>query len=79
MAPSYVSRSTQRNTPTKSRPTNVHVNLDHAQRGVAGDNSWDRPPLDEYRIDAVAQSYRFWMKALRTGDNPSVLARQTLP
>jgi beta-galactosidase len=58
---------------------NVHLNLDRAQRGVAGDNSWGRPPLDEYRIDAVAQSHEIWIKALRAGDEPAALARRTLP
>jgi len=57
----------------------VHLNLDRAQRGVAGDNSWGRPPLDDYRIDAVAQRYEFWMQPLREGDNPAELARKTLP
>ena len=57
----------------------VHLNLDRAQRGVAGDNSWGRPPLDEYRIDAVAQRYEFWIQALRAGDDPAELARKTLP
>jgi beta-galactosidase len=57
----------------------VHLNLDRAQRGVAGDNSWGRPPLDEYRIDALAQSYEFWIQALREGDEAAELARKTLP
>ena len=57
----------------------VHLNLDHAQRGVAGDNSWGRPPLRDYVIEADAQGYRFWMRALRSGDEPAVLARKTLP
>ena len=57
----------------------VHLNLDRAQRGVAGDNSWGRPPLDEYRIDAVAQRYEFWIQRLREGDNAAELARKTLP
>ncbi len=57
----------------------VHLNLDRAQRGVAGDNSWGRAPLRDYIIDADAQSYRFWMKALGPGDDPAELARRTLP
>jgi beta-galactosidase len=57
----------------------VHLNLDRAQRGVAGDNSWGRPPLDEYRIEPVAQRYEFWLQALRAGDDPAELARKTLP
>jgi len=57
----------------------VHLNLDLVQRGVAGDNSWGRPPLDAYIIDPVPRSYRYWMKALRSGDDPSDLARRTLP
>jgi len=58
---------------------NVHLNLDRAQRGVAGDNSWGRPPLREYVIEADAQSYRFWVSALRPGDDPAELAHKTLP
>jgi beta-galactosidase len=57
----------------------VHLNLDRAQRGVAGDNSWGRAPLRDYVIDADAQSYRFWMLALQAGDDPVELARRTLP
>jgi beta-galactosidase len=57
----------------------VHLNLDRAQRGVGGDNSWGRPPLEEYRIDPVAQRYEFWLQALRAGDNPAELARKSLP
>jgi len=57
----------------------VHLNLDRAQRGVAGDNSWGRPPLDPYRIEAVAQRYELWMQPLRPGDDPAELARKTLP
>lgn len=57
----------------------VHLNLDRAQRGVAGDNSWGRAPLPDYIIEPDAQSYRFWMKALRPGDDLVALARRTLP
>ncbi|MGB5266509.1 MAG: hypothetical protein WBN30_07975, partial [Polyangiales bacterium] len=57
----------------------VHRSLDRAQRGVAGDNSWGRPPLRDYVIEADAQGYRFWMRALRAGDDPAELARKTLP
>ncbi len=58
---------------------NVHLNLDRAQRGVAGDNSWGRAPLRQYIIDADAQSYAFWIRALSPGDDPVELARKTLP
>jgi len=57
----------------------VHLNLDRAQRGVAGDNSWGRSPLRDYIIEAEAQGYRFWLRALRAGDDPAELARRTLP
>ena len=57
----------------------VHLNLDRAQRGVGGDNSWGLPPLDPYIIDAVAQSYEFWFAPLEAGDDPVALARQVLP
>jgi beta-galactosidase len=57
----------------------VHLHLDRVQRGVAGDNSWGRGPLPGYVIGAEAQSYRFWLRALRPGDDPAVLARMSLP
>jgi beta-galactosidase len=57
----------------------VHLNLDRAQRGVGGDNSWGRAPLRDYIIDADPQTYQFWLRALRAGDDPSEIARQVLP
>ena len=57
----------------------IHLNLDRAQRGVGGDNSWGRAPLREYRLPADAQSYRYWLRGLRSGDEPSELARRELP
>ncbi len=57
----------------------IQLNLDRAQRGVAGDNSWGRGPLPEYVIEAEPQSYRFWLRALRQGDDPVTLARRRLP
>ena len=57
----------------------THLNLDWAQRGVGGDNSWGRPPLSDYRIEPVARSYQFWMQALEPGDDPVELARKRLP
>jgi beta-galactosidase len=57
----------------------VHLNLDRAQRGLGGDNSWGRKPLNDYIIRADAQGYRFWIRPLRPGDDPVELARRTLP
>lgn len=57
----------------------THLHLDRAQRGVGGDNSWGRPPLDPYRIEPEAQSYRYWLRALSAGDDPAELARRRLP
>ncbi|MEM8606219.1 MAG: glycoside hydrolase family 2 TIM barrel-domain containing protein [Myxococcota bacterium] len=57
----------------------THVNLDRIQRGVGGDNSWGRPPLDPYIVDAVAQDYEMWIRPLAEGDDPVALSRQTLP
>lgn len=57
----------------------IHLHLDRAQRGVAGDNSWGRPPLDAYRIEADAQSYRFWIKAITAGEDAAAVARRRLP
>ena len=57
----------------------VFLRLDYGQMGVGGDNSWGRAPLRDYRIQADAQSYRYWIRGLRAGDAPSELARQELP
>ncbi|MGB5808989.1 MAG: glycoside hydrolase family 2 TIM barrel-domain containing protein [Polyangiales bacterium] len=57
----------------------THVNLDRAQRGVGGDNSWGRPPLASYIVEAVAQDYEIWIRPLGPGDDPVTLARKTLP
>jgi beta-galactosidase len=58
---------------------NTHLHLDRAQRGVGGDNSWGRPPLDPYRIEPEPQSYRYWLRVLQAGDDPAELARSRLP
>ena len=55
----------------------VHLNLDLAQRGVGGINSWGRAPLDRYILEATERSYQYWLRPLRAGDNPAALARRS--
>jgi beta-galactosidase len=57
----------------------VHLNLDRAQRGVGGDNSWGRPPLSSYIVDAVTQDYELWLRPLAASDDAVALSRRTLP
>ena len=49
---------------------NTHVHIDLAQRGVGGDNSWGRLPLDEFRLQEANYAFEFWMQPLRVGDDP---------
>lgn len=53
----------------------THLHIDAAQRGVGGDDSWGQPPLEEYRLRATPRSFRFWLRPLRAGDDPRILAR----
>ena len=63
---------------------NMIRDLQQGQRGrdiqlMPGEEREVLPPLDEYRIEPVAQRYEFWLQALRAGDEPAELARKTLP
>ncbi|MBN1492469.1 MAG: DUF4981 domain-containing protein, partial [Phycisphaerae bacterium] len=56
------------------------LNLDHMQIGVGGDNSWGHKPHDEYRIQPVAQAYRFRLRAVTMEtESPAELSKYTLP
>lgn len=40
-------------------PDFVYLNIDHAQMGVGGDNSWGLICLPEYQLDAKSYAYRY--------------------
>lgn len=55
--------------PTDVKPRrNVYLNIDLAQRGVGGDNSWGALPHDQYRLLDKKYSYSY---VLRLVDSPS--------
>ena len=52
------------------------LNLDLAQMGVGGDDSWGAWPHKEFLIPCQAQSYSFRLRPLAPGDKPEKLARE---
>jgi beta-galactosidase len=52
------------------------LNLDLAQQGVGGDNSWGRWPHKGFQIPCRDYSYQFRLRPLVPGDQPEKLARQ---
>ncbi len=57
----------------------VHLHLDLAQRGVAGNNTWGYGPLDDYLLLAEVHRFRLWLRPLRAGDDPMALSKRALP
>ncbi len=43
----------------------VNVNIDYAQMGVGGDNSWGHKPLEDYQIPPKDYAYRFLIRPVR--------------
>ena len=56
-------------TDVKKRPE-VYLNIDLAQMGVGGDNSWGAKPHAEYCIPFRAMAYSFIIKPIEPGENP---------
>jgi beta-galactosidase len=46
------------------RRENLTVNIDYKQRGVGGDDSWGKPPHDEYRLFPKPYIYKFCIAPL---------------
>ena len=46
----------------------VTLNLDHAQRGVGGDDSWGAMPLAQYLIPPLAYHYTFTLRPVSKSD-----------
>jgi len=61
------------------RSEDIYVNIDMAQLGVGGINSWGATALDEYRLENEAMSYRFRMRGFDGGiAGAEVLMKQWL-
>ncbi len=45
-------------------PCRVFLNVDLCQRGLGGDNSWELPPHDDYRLTENTYDYSFVIKPL---------------
>jgi len=58
-----------------SRST-VTVNIDHAQMGVGGDDSWGALPHPEYTLPAKPYSYRFRLTPLSSGSDINALVKR---
>lgn len=52
------------------------LNLDLAQMGVGGDDSWGAWPHKEFLIPCQSYSYEFRLRPLAPGDDPEKLARE---
>ena len=57
----------------------VTLNLDLAQQGVGGDNSWGAWPHKEFLIPCRAQGYRFRLRPIEAKTDVARLARQAIP
>ena len=53
----------------------ISLNIDLAQMGVGGDNSWGFWPLEKYRLPLQRYEYSFRLRSLAGGEQPARLAR----
>jgi beta-galactosidase len=53
----------------------VTLNIDLAQMGVGGDNSWGFWPLEDYRLPPGPYEYAFRLRPLAAGEDPRDIAR----
>jgi beta-galactosidase len=61
------------------RPKDVTtLNIDLAQMGVGGDNSWGFWPLEQYRLPLQAYRYAFRLAVFGAGEDPRDFARLTV-
>jgi beta-galactosidase len=56
----------------------VTLNLDHAQRGLGGDDSWGALPHEPFRLGGWLTTYRYRLQVLRGGEDLPTLARTRL-
>ena len=49
----------------------IHLDIDHLQMGVGGEDSWGAQPLAKYQIEPKNYSYQFMIIPLSAKDDPS--------
>ena len=47
----------------------IHLDIDHIQMGVAGEDSWGAQPLKKYRIEPKKYTYHFLMTPIKMKDD----------
>ena len=57
----------------------VTLLIDHRQQGVGGDDSWGAVPHREYTLWPREMGFRYLLRPLRRGENPSRLAGSPMP
>ena len=48
----------------------VHLDIDHKQMGVGGEDSWGAQPLKKYKIEPKRYNYHFIMAPINANDDP---------
>ena len=61
------------------RSESIHVNIDHVQAGVGGNNSWGATPLSRYQLKARPVRYGFRMIPIERIDDIERHVRQRMP
>ena len=56
----------------------VHLDIDHLQMGVGGEDSWWAQPLDKYQIQPKEYNYHFMMIPLDRQNDPIELYKNDL-
>ena len=56
----------------------VHLDIDHLQMGVGGEDSWWAQPLDKYQIQSKEHTYHFMMVPLDRQNDPIELYKNDL-
>lgn len=52
------------------------LNIDLAQMGLGGDNSWGFWPLEKYRLPLQKYEYAFRLRPVTDDEDPATLARE---
>ena len=56
----------------------VHLDIDHKQMGVAGEDSWGAQPLKKYKIKPKKYTYHFIMTPFNANDDPMDIYKNAL-
>ena len=56
----------------------VHLDIDHKQMGVGGEDSWGAQPLKKYKIEPKRYNYHFIMAPINANDDPMTIYKYGL-